>query len=112
MALLEESGQVIQQPEVAGSDSFTADATHGHFIGVLPAYTELQGIERPGVMLPVVAGKIPLGERVVGGGIILSNTDTVVDRSGFQLPGYALRKTARVITLVDQTRVAVGAVIQ
>lgn len=110
MALLEETGKLI--PQLSDSYYEAGTSTEGAFLPIPTPYTEINTEERIGDLIALPVSGFTKGARVVTDGRYTSNTDTVVDRSGFELPGYALHKTSRVITLIDQTRVAVGAVIQ
>lgn len=112
MTMLEEGGQLIAQPSAPLVETNSINGIVGELLNVPPPYSEILLEKRVGDILQVSATGIKKGNRVVHTGRYVSNTDTVVDRSGFELPGYALHKSLRVITLVDQTRVAVGAVIQ
>lgn len=112
MAALEEGGQLIAQPSEPLIETNSVTAVVGELLGVQPPYSEFPYEKRAADVLPVPSMRIQKGNRVVHAGRYVSNTDTVVERGGFELPGYALNKSLRVIALVDQTRVAVGAVIQ
>lgn len=81
----------------------------GYILDILPTNTSIGGQVIPvkGTSLDVDPPLMTSGS--AGDGIIVSNSDVNVTNT--LLPGYALRKASRVLTLVNNTRLAVSNIV-